>query len=243
MIYGESRKPWGNLSLELFGGYARTDDKDTQYSFLFQILPGSLEPNPSFVGRLNYEAYDGSLRFALSGAYTSMEYKSKYQLLEPTKGTISFNPIVLSAQYNAEKWTFTSEYSPNFFTRKGFDSPLVDNFNHFGQSYYFQFAYRISRQWEIMTRYDVMYPNSNDENGKKFQSETGFPAYTQFAKNWTVGIRYDITPWMMVRAEYDYVNGAAWLPAQGNNLDNPNINPFDIKQHWEIFGLQVSLRF
>ena len=84
-----------------------------------------------------------------------------------------------------------------------------------------------------------MYPNSNDENGNKFEQKwqaMGIPAYTQFAKNWTVGLRYDITPWMMVRAEYDYINGTSWISNEANIDRLP-------QQHWDMFGFLVSLRF
>lgn len=234
MIYGESRKPWGNLTMELFGGYARTDDKDTQYSFLFQQAYGYLESNPSFVGRLNYESYDGNLRFALSGVHSSMQYKPNLEFDILAKGSIYFSAILLSAQYNTEKWSFTSEYSPSFFQRKGFGTGL--DFNYFGQSYYFQAAYRFAPKWELMARYDAAFPNSNDENGSKFEAETGYPGYTQFAKNWSVGLRWDITSSMMVRAEYDYANGTYWAP----NAANLNQQP---QQYWNIFGFLVSFRF
>ena len=263
LIYGESRKPWGNLTLELFGGYERTDDQDTQYSFLLEQLPGSLQPNPGFIGRLNYESYDGNLRLALSGAYTSMNYKSTHSLYEPSGGTIAFNPIVLSAQYNTEDWTFTSEYSPNYFNRSGLGINQIGinrDFNIFGQSYYFQTAYRFAPKWELMARYDAMYPNGNDENGNAFESnaiadvlqfaksnsldssQTAFavsqvpPAFTQFAKTWTVGIRYDISPSMMIRAEYDYINGTAWASNEANKDRT-------LRQYWDMFGFLVSLRF
>jgi hypothetical protein len=242
MLYGESRKPWGNLTLELLGGYARTDDKDTQFSFLLENLPGKLEPNPSFVGRLNYETVDKSSRLALSGVYSSMQYKSKHTLDEPAGGTINFNAMVISAQYNTDKWTLSSEYSPNFLSRTG--SGIYRDYDNFGQSYYFQVAYRFSPNWELMGRYDAFYPNSDDPRGNKFEAATGLPAYSQFAKNWTVGLRYDITPWMMVRAEYNYINGTGWVPYQGY-LD-PKTGNLDFSktvQYWDMFGFLVSLRF
>ena len=261
MIYGESRKPWGNLTLELFGGYARTNDTDTQFSFLYANYNGSLEPNPSFVGRLNYETYDGSLRLALSGAYTSMTYNpSNAPLPQPLNGSISFNPIVLSAQYNTENWTFSSEYQMNYFQRSGLDNPLYAttqglDFDLFGQSYYFQAAYRFAPKWELMARYDAMYPNSQDMSGKttEFTSLTQsalaqnpfyyIPAYSQYAKTWTVGLRYDISPWMMVRAEYNYVNGTAWLPAEGYLGPDGNQDFSKTVKYWDMFGFLVSLRF
>ena len=279
LIYGESRKPWGNLTLELSGGYPRTGEVDNQFAFSPERLPGSLEPNLSFDGRLNYQTYDGSLRLALSGFYTSANYKPSNgnwiepitgkPRLEPKGGLFAFNSMLLSAQYNTENWTLTSEYSPHFFQGTGLntlDNPFR-NFNNFGQSYYFQAAYRFAPQWELMARYDAAYPNSHDQSGQateaKYQNlvnhsiannPTVFdgyagavkaynlrlqlpPAYSQFAKTLTVGIRYDLTPTIMLRAEYNYINGTAWLPAQ----DNPR--PAETAQYWNMFGFLVSLRF
>ncbi len=242
LLYGEMRKPWGNLTLELLGGYPRTNSKDTEYTFMGQITSGSLDPNPSFIGRLNYEAYDGSLRLALSGAYGNMEYKPNPVYDTIPRGNINFDPIVLSAQYNFEKWSFTSEYSYWFLTHSGFGYPYDSKEN--GESYYFQAAYRFAPKWELMARYDAFYLNTDDENGLKFQASGQGPAYSQFAKYWIVGLRYDITPWMMVRAEYDYVNGTALLPPQGLlNLQTGLPDYSKTTQYWDMFGFLVSFRF
>ena len=42
-------------------------------------------------------------------------------------------------------------------------------------------------------------------------------AFTRFAKDITVGLRWNVTPEFMVRAEYHRVNGTGWL----STLDNP----------------------
>ena len=43
------------------------------------------------------------------------------------------------------------------------------------------------------------------------------PAHNRFAKDITVGLRWNITPEFMLRAEYHRVNGTGWL----STLDNP----------------------
>ena len=242
LVYGEVRKPWGNLNLELFGGYARTDNKETQYSFIQQNYYGTLASDPDFVGRLSYETYDGALRLALSGAHTSMRYKPNLAGDTLPRGNIGFDPIVVSAQYNTENWTFSSEYSYNFSSYSGF-GPGYDSSTN-GESYYFQSAYRFAPKWELMGRYEAYYINTQDESGKAFQQNYGLPAYTQFAKIWTIGLRHDITPWMMVRAEYNYTNGTALLTPQ-SVLDPLTGNPDYSKsvQYWNTFGFLVSFRF
>ena len=95
-----------------------------------------------------------------------------------------------------------------------------------------------------MGRYEAYYPNVDDESGKTFQQKYGQPAYTQFAKIWTLGLRYDITPWMMVRAEYDYTNGSALLTPQSTlNAQTGNPDYSNTVQYWNTFGFLVSFRF
>ena len=159
LVYVQSNKPWGNLNLELMGAYPRSDNKPIQYDFLGQVSTGSVEPKPTFAGRLAYEAYDGSLRLALSGAYLHMEYKPSSMYDTIPRGNVNFDPIVISAQYNTEKWSFTSEYSYNFFTNSNFGYPYDLKQN--GESYYFQAAYRFAPKWELMARYDALYLNPN----------------------------------------------------------------------------------
>ncbi|MGH9961412.1 MAG: hypothetical protein ACREBC_30505, partial [Pyrinomonadaceae bacterium] len=59
----------------------------------------------------------------------------------------------------------------------------------------------------------------------------------QFAKDWAFGLRYNITPALMVRAEYHNVYGTAWL----HRKDNPDRLATDKK--WDFFALLLSYRF
>ena len=71
----------------------------------------------------------------------------------------------------------------------------------------------MNAQWETVLRYDVLYNDVDDRDGTKFKAATQntVPAHTQFAKDWTVGLRYKITPSLMVAAEYHRVYGTGWL--------------------------------
>ncbi len=52
-----------------------------------------------------------------------------------------------------------------------------------------------------------------------------------------MGLRWNITPQFMLRAEYHRVNGTGWL----STLDNPN--PYATVQHWDLFSILGSYRF
>ena len=91
-----------------------------------------------------------------------------------------------------------------------------------GESYYFQGVYRFTPEWEGIVRYDAYFADRDDHNGKIWAGtdagrRTGRPAHSRFAKDITVGLRWNITSQFMLRAEYHHVNGTGWLSA----LDNP----------------------
>ena len=238
LVYAQSSKPWGNLTLEAAGTYPRSDNKDTQYDFFGQFSSGSLRPNPSFIGRLNYETYDKNLRLALTGAYIDLSYQPKYFTDRIPRGTVTFDPIVISAQYSTENFSLTSEYSYWLLNVSNFD--VKQN----GESYYFQAAYRLAPKWELMARYDAFYLNTDDESGSRYQASGFGPAYSQFAKYWTVGLRYDINRYTMIRAEYSYINGTALLPPEGFVNHNSGLPDYSkTTQYWDMFGLLVSFRF
>ena len=83
-------------------------------------------------------------------------------------------------------------------------------------------------------RYDALFTDRSDRDGSNSSS-----AYSRFAKDITVGLRWNVTPQFMLRAEYHHVNGTAWL----SKLDNPDIKEHPLSQHWDLFAIQGSLRF
>jgi len=236
MIYGAYHGTWGDLSVELAGVLLQVHNLDTEINFFFQDLPGELDPEPSFIGRMIYEYDGGRLRLAVSGLRAETNYEPR--LLPPddlTAGTNLFEPVIFSAQYNAERWSFTAEYELRFDQSKGFGPLLPDN-DIVGEGYYAQAIYRLDPHWEAVLRYDVLYHDRDDRDGTEFKAETGFPANLQFAKDWTVGLRYNITSSLMVRAEYHGVYGTGWVSIRDND-------PSMVDKQWDIFALLVSYRF
>lgn len=238
LFYGEYRNDWGNLSLDLEAMIPRGDSLDTEIVTLGADFPGSTYSKLSYIGRFSYDLDDGKYRIAITAARLDTRYKSKF--LPPDDflpGKEIFKPLVVSMQYNQEKLSLTSEYAIRSSTTTGFGSELDDN-SITGEGYYFQALYRFSDDFHAVGRYDVFYADRKDKNGKKFQANTGYPAYSQFAKDLTIGLRYYVNPSFLLAAEYHYINGTAWLlPLQ----EKPN--PFDLEQYWHLFAFAASFRF
>jgi hypothetical protein len=236
LLYGEYNGDRDDLFAELGIGLPQVDDLETELAFLQRNVPGELEARTSYIGRLIYEHHGGKLRLALSGAGVRMRYNPA-DIGDPlTAGSILFRPLILSVQYNTEGWSFTSEYAFRYTDFRDL-GPLFPDLEVDGESFYLQFTRRFSPNWEAMIRYDVLYTDRRDREGEDFAARTGQPAHTRFAKDLTFGIRWNITPNLMVRAEYHNIDGTAWL----SRLDNPD--PRLSERRWQLYALLFSYRF
>lgn len=235
-LYGEtSLSNIGNFSFQ-FGVFSPiVGDKDTKLSLL-RNTAGKLSPDVSVIGRGIYESNDRRFRLALSGIWLNVDYNPA-QGDQLKAGSVNFSPIYISAQYNAERWSLTSEYAFRSFKYKNFNNAFWDSLNFMGESYYIQGTYRFYPKWELVLRYDALFTDKKDRSGKRFAAQYNVPAHSRFAKDLTIGLRWNIAPEFMLRAEYHRVNGTAWLSI----LDNPDTR--DTKRHWNLFAVQASFRF
>jgi len=234
-LYGERRTDLGDFYLQLNLAYPRTDDPDIEVSFLGADFPGELADDPSFLGRLLYERNGGQLRLGVSGGMVNIDYQAG--TADPlTSGSILFAPLIFSAQYNAEYWSLTGEWAirrfetEDIFTRLGQRHVEVT-----GESWYIQGSYRFRPDLEGFVRYDVLYTDRDDRDGE--EAGPGRPSYSRYAKDFTVGLRWDVTPSFMLRAEIHDVEGTAWLPFQ----DNPFAGA--TTKDWTMFMILGSYRF
>ena len=238
-VYGETRTNKGDFSYQFGVVMPTAGGAATESAFLGRDMPGKLSSNVSYVGRGMYEYGGGRVRLAVSGAQVNLGYDPGAS--DPLRaGSILFVPIIFSAQYNAERWSFTSEYAIRYSEFSNFGA--IPNLNFTGESYYFQGTYRFAPKWEAVIRYDALYTNRDDRSGKDYAAQTGRQAFNRFAKDVTTGLRWNITPSFMLAAEHHYVNGTAWLAP----LDNPNLGTVaggQHSQHWHLFAVQGSYRF
>lgn len=235
--YGERRTEFGDFFLQLAAGFPPVNDPETRQSLFLQDVPGDLESNLSYLGRLLYERNSGELRTGLSVYQANLGYDpGKVDPLQD--GDFTFTAVLFSAQYNAERWSLTGEYALRHFDFKDFGPALQDR-DFTGESYYLQGTYRFTPKWQGVVRYDVLIQDRNDPDGKSLEARSGgaVPSHRGFAKDFTVGLRWDITPSIMLRAEAHFVDGTAWLPV----VDNPVLS--ETQRRWNLYSILASFRF
>lgn len=234
-LYGEHRTDYGEFTLNVGAVTPRMDDPDFNYVILGGS-PGQMEGDTSWVARLGYEweRESGLLRLAVTYAGFQGDYRPiAGAFLQP--GSWQFHPLILSAQYNAEKWSLTGEYALRRADLTDF-APRPD-FGFTGQSFYIQGTYKLTDALEGIIRYDELVWDLNDEKGNRFSELTGglVPNHSRFAQDWTFGLRYEILPSLMLSAEYHRINGTGWISA----LENPQ----GTTQHWDLYTTMISYSF
>ena len=245
-LYGEYRTEHSDWYMQL--GVIRPRDRDPDIQELFTLgrFPGHMEGRASVVGRLMYERNGGQWRGAVSGGWFNGDYKPQADFPNDLRaGSFDFNPLIFSLQYNAEKWSLTGEYALRYVRSKGFGPPPLDD-SSTGESYYVQGIYRFSPKWQVVARYDVLYWDKDDKKGHKYEETFNAPSHSRFAKDFMVGLRWDINKHFMLRTEFHRVDGTGWL----SRPDNPGLLQFsssadqdDVERHWNLFAIQGSFRF
>lgn len=229
--YGEA----GTLSASFAYGQPQTDTDAAKIALVGLHRPGSLDSKMAPDFQVIYEGSGGRYRLGFTALRLDLKYQPGYgDILQA--GRFKLTPLIFSAQYHAENWSLTSEYARRRTSVEDF-GPYFYNGTFNGQSYYVQGTYRLAPQWEALLRYDAYYADQNDRDGKKFAAATHLPGFTRFAKDWTVGLRFDVTPQFMLRVETHRVDGTGFLATQ----DNPRTQ--DLRRYWDNFMLQASFRF
>ncbi|MCU7958636.1 MAG: hypothetical protein KZQ58_01280 [gamma proteobacterium symbiont of Bathyaustriella thionipta] len=165
----------GNGMLKIEGNYGKILVNDeVEDVFVGDSGFGDLDGYGAF-SRLQYH-YDGErIILSASGAFVDMDFDTHGGASPFSDGGIDIQFYVLSAQYNAEKWSLTAEYVNEPISHNGGLSVIPDFTPEGG---YLQGTWRALSDVELLLRYDVSYTFDDDHSGKQAESATGVPAHT-----------------------------------------------------------------
>lgn len=236
-VYARRYSDFGTWDFD-FGVGVGTVDKNVEIAFLSRDFGGELDTDGlAYVGRIGFETADGVWRFALSGAHVGLAFDGV--ATDPLgDGDIDVGFLAASAQYNAERWSLTAEYIEEPVEFSDFGTPLDVN-DATAQGYYLQGSYLLRNDLELLVRYAEGFAEKDDRSGAERSALTGgrAPRHSFFGKDWMLGVRWDVTPSFMLRAEYQWNTGTRNLSLR----ENPN--PMAAEKDWEMFSLLGSYRF
>lgn len=233
-LHGASVQEYGATDFLL--GWVRPDfdSASVEYSFLGNIRPGTLKGKGAIGARLRWDIpTDTTLMLTYANATADYAPGNPDSL---KAGSIQFRNLLFSIQQRLDTITLTAEYGEPRFDNTGF-GPALPTSHRVIQAGYLQGEWRFQPDWELMLRHDIFYRDKHDKSGLQFAAATGLPAHSMFARDTALGLRWDATPTLMLRAEYHHVDGTGWLPGP----DNPAF--FGREQRWNMWLLQAAYRF
>lgn len=232
MLLGDRDSGMHRFKLQLIFGKTPIDENVEQTYLAPALDPSMDQDGVTYGGRMLYEWDGGRVRLALSNAM--LELKSETNALPP--GIVDIDYWVASAQYNDGPWRLTSEYMLEPLDFRGFGD-LLDAADTKVGGYYIQGDYRLFEDWELMLRLEKSHYNKDDRDGTKSSGISGFVPYYHYSKVATLGLLWEPSEQLMVRAEFSRVKGTIFLSVR----ENPIIN--DTIKDWNLFSLLVSYSF
>jgi len=167
--------------------------------------------------------------------------------IDPTDPNQVFVPTRLSGTLENElTWVGSLEYGLGDFLLAGeySETERKQVFNDVvaldatSQSYYVMGAYTFFDRLTLSLLYDVYYSDKDDKDGSAFVKSN--PAQRKDFFTWRkdrgVGLRYDINPNWLIKAEYHAVDGAALFLTTVND-------PADLEDKWDYYAVKMSFNF
>lgn len=236
-VYGNHAGKAADISWSLGAVKLDVDDPSLEHLFFLGDRPGQFKGETSWIGQVMTDIDGGRWRLGLTLGDVNMQYQPTAADTELTAGRNRVTPVVLSMERNTERFSITAEYTQAKHQTRGYlgAGPLTSALQNSNtiEAWYVQGTWRPSPDWRIYLRRDEIYLDKNDKKGLGGALE-GFE-YINFAKDWTLGVRYDWNAWTF-SAEYHKVHGTLWISSQDIPLT-------DQKEHWDMLLLQAAWRF
>lgn len=237
MLYAESFKDYGNISVTIGMGQSVLDD-NVEWTFLGNNFEGDLEPGkPNKIASLWYGASDERFKVGLSGLMSTLKFDAS-PVSVIGRGEIDVLYWIGSLQYNTEDVTLSAEYARIPIDWKDF-GPYFPFDAATSEGYYVQGAYRFRPNVELVLRYEEGFADRDDRSGRRSSALTGgvTPPFDWRSDIFTAGVRWDMLPNLMLRLEFQRHIGTYSLSFR----ENPD--PGQLQEHWDAFAASISVRF
>ena len=168
----------------------------------------------------------------IAGSFNRIDYKM--DLAFSIAGTLfSLSEDIVLEQ---EMWTSSIEYSIHDLLLSAEFIRVYAMGLHI-QGWYAMASYRLSDWFAFGGYYGEYYPNDADKSGRR---EGLIVDYQAWQKTISGFVRFDINENWLIKAEYQYQNGAAALARQ-DNLNAAGQPSFD--QYWHFLAFKVTFNF
>lgn len=226
----------GNFDFSL--SYGKSPISDEQASIILgDLAQGVAKQDHDAQASIYWQPAFSPWRFGLSLLDADFSYQKNEAFDFFSDASFTFQFYTVNALYEGEHWEFSGEIYQQRFIVDGFYFP-ESHLDNVGQGYYGQTRYKLTPDLSILLRYENFYLDKDDKDGQQLEETTGVPYYFGFHKDITLGLSYDFTSNVKLRAEYHWVKGAGRLTPVV--LPNPRMNN---SEDWQMWAVQLMYWF
>jgi hypothetical protein len=233
---------WGNQEFSLVGtassnrGVSKAEDR-----LLITLgVPFSLRIVDSWNAQLMDSIDGGRWQFGVSAFYGRFVLTATVPTSPPEAlyGSLGVRLDVVSARFNAEKFSITAEYAVNpnkdSVTLAG---ATLERSDITADTGYLQGDYRITSRWSAMARFDAAFLDRADRNGRAFAAANpGTDPASRYSYDFTLGLSWRYGEHWGIRGEHHLLDGTENvqpLQNQGRKLVD----------HWSMLLLMAGYKF
>ncbi len=215
-------------------------EDSAEISILRRPASGRFEHDRSLILRIIDQIDGGAWRLALSASRGRLNYKPGEEPPFSQAGTFRFDQAFASVQHNREQLSLTAEFVRRRIRLDDLiPGPASSATDQDSTGYYLQSTYRLSPRLTLMSRYDERVRELQDRSGHRQAELSGLPRHYFFARDFSVGSRFDITDRLGLWGEYHWIDGVLWV----NPLDNPQFLDGQAERHWSLLSLMIGYQF
>lgn len=217
------KSPMSDEQTEIIMGHDSTGDLDHDYD-----LQASLYWKPSL----------SDWRFGVALTDAEFGYKKGHEDAF-SDGVIDMQRLYANAYYQAENWTFSAEVMQEKMQLDGLLYPSFYN-SQTGQGGFVQVEYDVTKDIQLMARYEHFYTNKDDKHGDNLEKSTGglVPSHFGYQNDGTLGFTYHLSSNTQIQFEHHWIKGTARLTPIV--IPNPKANN---NEYWQLWAMQLMYWF
>lgn len=198
-------------------------------------IPFDLDIDDAWSARVMDSIDGGRLQFALSHFHGRFKLGTAETI--GLAGTFGVGITILSARFNAEKFTLTSEYSRvTNHNRLDAGGMVLLQQSITADSAYVQADYRFNKNWSAFARADASFTDIHDRSGRQFaQDNPGADPASRYTKDLVAGVSFRYGEHWGFWGEYHWIDGTSSLQM----LENPG----PVKDRWSMLMLMAGFKF
>lgn len=264
-LFFEVSNDFADIQTNLLIGEGDFGNESIEYQFFQVDMPGEfnktdsayglniiLEPRALSETRMGYTRLDFTVMYQDPPLFTLSQGMAAYNILtaDPslfpyfiTNMEVDATMELWSLQHSPGDWILTAEYLTVDLAFNDVDivyvpvagSGIRTDFKVSG--FYLQAEWLYSGRLSTYFRYEELYYNADDKDGKEYAASNGGNPVTQYTKAFTLGARWYFTPDLSLTAEYSSNEGAAFINGQAE------LNYDSLEENWDMVILQLAYHF